>query len=281
VSTVLYFRPGGPRLNADQSSGTVAGSIPAPAALAEQDDKTLSGRADAGKALRLLYGNYDAGQGSARWTLSQPEIERFEFNPDDFEKGRRDVFVKLVFWGLFKQGGQERYILITGAAPPHYECHACAPIIGGAIFSRSGNVWKLDTDTRFITRMGSYGEVNSDGLLVSIGPDRHGVLFRPGWTGQGYTYQSVVILGETGGEIREIASIPQTDGDNVGTCGEKEEPANQPCFSYQARVDFVPGRNREYHDLRIRTTGTKLNDAGKLQRVNETTRYSFDGQEYK
>ena len=70
-------------------------------------------------------------------------------------------------------------------------CHACAPQMGAALFTRSDNggeesVWNLINFRKFLGFFGAWGEPGSVGI-VKIGPSRFALEISSEYTGQGYS----------------------------------------------------------------------------------------------
>lgn len=235
--------------------------------------RTIPGEFDKRKALALIYPNYDELEaGDIRWKPDGPEQDKLkEMLSEEVETV--DIHVTLA--EPFQQGGIDRYILITETVPSEldYTCHACAPVIGGAIFSKVGNKWQLDVEHKYITKMGSYGRA-PEGKLVKIGSDKHGVLFREfdmhGGVGE---VEYAVLISEVERSLKEVIST-STNFLSQRNCVEVE--VLETCYSYNSKLEFVPGSNPSYFDLRVATSGTKPAKDNRIVHFKEVRIYSYD-----
>ena len=239
--------------------------------------KYFAGDFDVGKALELVYGSYDNQKKYVKWKLTAEEIQKSPIASESSGLGPGTVYTAPNFAQAFTQGGVQRYVLVTETVPAHYDCHACAPIIGGAVFSRQGDNWQLDTETKIIATMGSWGSAPK-GKLTKIGPDRYGVGFDNGYMGQGVTSEWINIVAEVGTDLREIANIG-LNGDS-GTCKDPSDQSLTPCWKYSSKMTFEPGSNPDYYDLKVSTTGTEQDDAGKVRSANRVKKYVFSDGKY-
>jgi hypothetical protein len=131
---------------------------------------SLEGEFDNAKALRAIYGsaNYNAEQKHALWRPSKTELERFSFYSDI-----KTVSSRVLFSKAFRQDETERYLVITRTAPTKEDCEDCVPFLGGAVFTKVGDEWQLDTQNKTITRTGLQGEL-SGGKVVKLAGRQYG-----------------------------------------------------------------------------------------------------------
>ena len=237
--------------------------------------KSFTGEFDTGKALELIYGSYDSQKKYSKWRITKEDIQSLP--SEDRSTGIQPgiVYTAANFSKSFTQADIQRFFVITETVPAHYDCHACAPIVGGATFSKQGEAWQLDTLTKEVSTMGSWGSA-PEGKLIKIGPERYGVVFQPGYTGQGVTSESAVVIAETTGNVREVLTVEEYSADNGGTCGE----GLATCYSFSSKLEFVAGSNPEFYDARVTTTGTKEDKDGNVRRVNSVKKYTFANGKY-
>jgi len=145
--------------------------------------KSFTGEFDTGKVLELIYGSYDSQKKYSKWKITKEDIQSLPSQDRSTGIQPGIVYTAVNFAKPFTQAGVARFFVITETVPAHYDCHACAPIIGGATFSKQGDAWQLDTLTKEVSTMGSWGSA-PEGKLIKIGPERYGVVFQPGYTGQ-------------------------------------------------------------------------------------------------
>lgn len=237
--------------------------------------KYFTGDFETGKALELIYGSYDSQKKYSKWKLTKEDIQSLPSEDRSTGIQPGTVYTAANLAKPFTQAGVPRFFIITETVPAHYDCHACAPIIGGATFSKQGDAWQLDTVTKEVSTMGSWGSA-PEGKLIKIGPERYGVVFQPGYTGQGITSESAVVIAETTGNVREVLTVDEYSADNSGTCGE----GLATCYSFSSKLEFVAGSNPEFYDARVTTTGTKEDKDGNVRRANAVKKYTFTNGKY-
>lgn len=276
----MFVVPQLKRRLATQSQATPAVSpipsqvaTPTPAEISNK--KSFTGEFIVGKALELVYGSFDHQKKYAKWRVTDEDFKNGGVDREATGIRPGTVYTAANLVQAFTQGGVQRYFVITETVPAQYSCHACAPLIGGAVFTQQGDRWQLDSETRLVRRMGGYGSAPK-GKLTKIGPDRYGVVFEDGDMGQGYTHEAVWVLAEVGERISEVLSVDSYGGDNEGTCGEDL----QPCWKFSSRMAFEPGANPDYFDIKVTTTGTKSDDNGKIGRANAVKKYAFVNGKY-
>lgn len=236
--------------------------------------KTFSGAFDDGKAMAVIFGNYDAEKKQSKLHLSGNEVKESNLN---VEEGTRelDVFAEAFFSKDFLQSGNDRRFLLMSIVPPDYECHVCSPAIAGATFTKTGTGWRLDAFTKFIVTAGGYG-APPEGELAKIGPDRTGVLMTSTYEGQGISEGGFLLIAEHAGKLSMALAVPGAFGDNSGDCGKDLGP----CYEFKSSTEFVPGTNPDWFDFLVTTTGTQKNDRGKIVSAKRKQRFTFRDGKY-
>ena len=148
---------------------------------------------DSGKALEMLYGDYDKQLGTAKWEVVNPpeqEFEAFRNIP-----GAR---VRAAFQADYQEDGERKVFLLTSAVPDSqndYSCHACRPLIGATIFVKVDNQWKVEASEKYLMEGDGFGKV-PDTQLVQIGPDKFGLRLSSSDMAQGFESggQSIIAL---------------------------------------------------------------------------------------
>jgi hypothetical protein len=99
-----------------------------------------------------------------------------------------------------------------------HNCHACSPMLGGAVFRRDGERWQLEAVGREIEEGHAWFDDKHGGLsLIRIGPERFGLLHRNDDVGGGYEHRRRSLIFDLGGELRAgfVYRMPET-GDTPG-----------------------------------------------------------------
>jgi len=69
----------------------------------------------------------------------------------------------------FEDNGIKKFLLLTKSIPvgAPFGCHACAPLIGAAIFSKKNNFWKVESQNKFLLYAGEYGQAPLAKLILN------------------------------------------------------------------------------------------------------------------
>lgn len=232
-------------------------------------------------AMAALFGNYDASRRVSFYDVPQTTV--IDLYGSSFELGD-DIDVRPFWISSIQEDHTRKAVLLTYAVPSAkdhppafdgdepFSCHACAPLIGAAIFVKSANGWEVDSSRAVATRAGGWGRPPEAIRIVRIGPQRLGVEIRDADTGQGETTSSTTLLVPWKGKINE-ALVRSIADDDKGMCGKE----SLPCYSNRKRMNFVSGKDPEYYDIVLTLSGTDLSDSDPITRkdVRGTERLEF------
>ncbi len=221
-----------------------------------------SGEFNLGKALELLCGE----EGKLETDSQGGPVIRVAGEPGGGEA--RDEIIRPLLAVPFNEENEEKYILLTETGPDGMGAHAEYALIGGALFHKILGAWEIEIQQRVITWMGSFGHA-PDGELQAIGPDKHGFLFKPEWSGQGSSSQNAVLIGIVGLEFKVIFLH------EIRVHGE----AGDAVWDYSSEMEFLPGSNSEYFTIQVTTKGTRP-EVDIVAPFEEVEVFEFDGQEY-
>jgi hypothetical protein len=230
---------------------------------------------DVGRAMYMLYGNYSAGTKRAKWA---GEADWWE----DPEDATQQLEALSIYSKNFVEGGADKFVLVTGSVPEGQEefsdCHACGVKMGVAIFARSGGIWGLEVGQKDVGTYGSSG-IPPEASLVKIGADRHALVLQSGYTGQGITTESTMLLDRAGGIFKEVLSV-QTSED-TSAYGILTTPEDN--VSYDSKVEYVPGSDPSHWDVRVTSQGKRGIRVGRrivMRPFSEVKVYKFANGEY-
>jgi len=235
-------------------------------------NRIISGEINEDSVMRLMYGTYDATSKRSTWDISKEGFDNV-WGGGGFQTKTAYSSVNLAKY--FQQAGIDRYIVVTETTEPNNDCHVCGIIIGGAVFSKVNNGWRLDALNKDITGLGAWGR-GPGGELVKIGSNKYGVLFRSGDAHQGFTSEAVTIIGDVGNSIKELVTITDTAGGNGGV-GHPDVPE----FEYNSVIEFVPGNDTNYFDLSVTKSGTKMSENNTVVPFKEVRTYALIDSQYK
>jgi hypothetical protein len=201
-------------------------------------------------AMNALYGNYDAASGTSSSTAPKTGLDYTNFQP-----GQKET-VKPFFAAANPPTGE--VFLATYAVPAtgDFDCHACAPLIGVAVFVKAGDSWKVVASEKTDLIFGQYA-VPGTAQLFQFGPHHTGIQLSDTDGGQGVMDTQVILLVAWNGGFSQAWSGLVSSDDSM-YCGPQTV---SPCFGYKVDLKFEKGSNPEYDDLIATTSGTDLTDA--------------------
>lgn len=238
--------------------------------------RTASHAPDAERAMRMLYGNYDAAKKSSLW---QGDIYLLEENGVVSETEGETFSATPLLFKPFREEGANKLFLLTATIPEGGDCHACGAHIGMAVLTERGPYWKIEAAQKVVGQYGAYGQPPTP-ELVRLGPDRFGLTFSWGDMHQGIAEEGVIFIDRDGGIFREILSIETaTDTSGYGTFATAEDNA-----FYESKIDYLPGSHPTYFDIRVTTRGrrgARLKRRLVMRPFVKVQLYRFSGDSYK
>jgi hypothetical protein len=131
-----------------------------------QEGPTSGESFDVAQAMRMFYGNYDV--------KAETSSTRLPKNTTSLPApGEEQMTVRVLFQSFVSEPVARQLFLLTYAIPSNnenYDCHACAPVIGMAVFSKNGQKWQMHASNRAVTFSGEWGKPPNSIQLVKIGP---------------------------------------------------------------------------------------------------------------
>jgi hypothetical protein len=207
---------------------------------------------DVASAMNALYGNFDKVE-QVSFVAKRPSGT---FVSSLFHEG--SVFATPLYGRIVQAIGGEEFIFLTYSVPTlqvdgSFHCHGCAPLIGMAVFNKSGDHWKIEAFSDPVIDAGEFGNPPEDIRTVKIGPGRWGVEIKDTGSGNGYSSTSLDLLvpwnGAVGLAIERIIA-----DDNAGVCGNKK--GEEPCYSNRRSISFLQDKVGHFYDLELTLSGT-------------------------
>lgn len=225
---------------------------------------------DAGSAMTALFGNFDSKTSQSHFNISQATADRLKDPP--FGSGA-EIVVRPLRVLPAREDGKQKFILLTYSVPRvtwNFDCHACRPYIGEAIFVRVGQRLSVESSGDMITEAGGFGQPSRDFRVARIGPRRIGVEMIDSEEAQGETTTLKALFIAWSGKVNEALHFIAHD-DDKGGCD------NIPCYSNQRNMSFVPGANKSYFDIVLVLSGTDMTDQlpFRRMRVHGTERFGL------
>jgi len=207
-----------------------------------------------------MYGNYDP---KSRDSLI-PDREATTF---DWEWNDGPPIAFPLFGVVLKSHGSDEFLFLTYAKPrdQSFDCHACAPMIGMAEFTRSGQSWIITASSHAVVTSGEFGKPPSDIRAVKVGPGHVGVQIKDVGSGGGETTVVLILLIPYLRTVN-LAFERIIADDDAGTCG--DEGGSLPCYANRRYIAFLQGPDPEYYDLELSLAGTDLSQGPPYKSVH-------------
>lgn len=226
-------------------------------------------------AMEVIYGLYDKNIECSKWLCKPHEAKRFESKASD--DGLLHTRAAGVFPIETKEG--KKMLLLTETLSREKEdwedCHACAPILGAAMFQEIDGAWFIEALQKDLGELGSYGTLPAN-KLVTIGPSMYGVMFNDGYTAQGISESEIVLIGLIDGSFQRLIS-ENTSYNNEGMFADaKAEPR---AYGYTSEVTFEDHEAGQPYELVIKRHGRRPKDgkegSGPITAFSESLRFKL------
>ena len=254
------------------SAGSLFAAAAAPAQKPAPALKIPSGF-DLAAEMTALYGNYDPASRSSSIVAPHGASE-----PNEKE------IVRVFFLDAFRDTDEDKILLATYAVPAtsRFECHACQPLIGEALFKRSGEAplkrdasgWTVEASHQPDFVFGVWGKP-PDAEIFQFGPHHFGIELKVTSRAQGEKATEICLLVPSTGGFGN-AYQTDTEDNNLRGC-----PPNgtTPCHASVSLLKFVPGDNPDYYDLLVESFGTRLTN-GAIEDISYTKHLRFTDGRY-
>jgi hypothetical protein len=223
-------------------------------------------------AMAALFGNYDRVTKTSSTTIpSDSKLSEWDFQPG------AEIAAKSFFTQATTEAGITKVFLLTYAIPKTksadgdmYHCHACAPLIGAALFSQKGGNWIVENFNASVMIYGQFGEP-PEAELIKIGRNRVGVKLNMTYGGQGAYTTTAAILVPWHRSFTE--AFWTTLSDRYEDCNFSKLP----CYKYTKQMQFVAGKNPDYFDIILKSSGTEIehSEPPKVIPVSKIERLQF------
>ena len=156
-----------------------------------------------------------------------------------------------------------------------FDCHACSPVIGGAVFRRRGGEWTLDAVSKAAVIAGGWG-APPQAEIVRIGSDLQGVRLNSGFMAQGEVVVTTSILVPFGRRLQLALWETTAEDHTAGLCSQSAPPN---CTKYQATFDYVPRTGSAVYDIQATWEGVLAADGGPVDAAKREV-YVFQNGRY-
>ena len=248
----------------------------------------IDGEINYKKVLEILYGdltyeNDDKYDQPAIWNNIRAPWNEITYNTG---------LVFVAFEGKYTENGIQKYIILTQTVESEdATCHACAPIVGGAVFARYDNRWILESENKYIAVMGNWGwMVLPDGVstetfppdssvdLIKIGPDKHGIYYKGSDFNRGTIFEYIHLIVPYKNTIIDSLDIVLEIPEGSYDCEDNQFAEND------LGIHLVHKTNEasDYYDF---TVVKQMNEGScsdrNVRSVKESTNYAFVNGYYK
>lgn len=219
------------------------------------------------QALKMVYGNYDSINKSSTW-VNIPFPNKKDAS-GYFEK--RKGLVKSIFFKFYRENGKHKLFLLTKTIPTNipFDCHACLPLIGAAVFVKKRAHWEIEAQNQFIMYDGEYGELPVM-KLIEIGKDKFGLSleFEHGVVRDRELSILIPYKGSIVNAYKEVIYY-----ENFNDC---EYASKIQCEAYTVDLAFDKSVKGDFYGLQVKKFGTIYNDKkNKMMPVDQRISYQF------
>jgi len=245
------------------------------------------------EALKQLYHEYDPAKKTAQWVCAKEQgAERSDRLCDYLEGGNlkddHTVSVSVVLTAQVQEGDTTRIYLATSARPTRFpgefDCHACIPATGAAVYIWQGQHWALESANMTAAYLGGWGE-SPRVDMITIGPEKHGLLLSSTDMAFGYVSAFKELLAPLGKRIEEVWNLRDED-DNLAAIDPSDKVLNQPAYRTSAAFRFLASDedasdNSDYYDIEVISRGHDREDLNHpIKSENWTEVYTFKNGKY-
>lgn len=125
-------------------------------------------------------------------------------------------------------------LIAAASSAPDNGCHACSPQLSYFFYRVDDKGWKLTSKHVAYHFFGSWGGYNDEGLsLVKLSDDSAMVILEFGYTGQGYTEESITGLMPKGEKLKKVLSTCSGSSNE----GAVTDPDTQEVISWSAKLN--------------------------------------------
>lgn len=230
------------------------------------------------EALAQIYKEYDPAKQQAKWVCSSSQKLIAQATRDGWpcEEGEI-VRISLLLISQLQEGREWKTYVVASASPGEdpkdFECHACGPAVGVAVFEWKDDHWQLQQANAAVGFYGQYG-AGPGAELVALGPHKSGVVLWTSGGGQGYHGSEKHLVAPVGNSISEIWTLGD-ETDNSGTYDPTDKFAPHRRYYAEAAFKFIYVGNNDYYDIIAMSRGT--NSAGS---ADWTEQYRFRDGKY-
>jgi len=240
------------------------------------------------EVLQQLYHQYDAGKGTAQWLCIKKQHGEITHEGWPCQKEPATVSVSVELMAEVQENGAKKVYFVSSAKPEsdqdNYECHACAPAIGIAVFVWQAQHWVIESANPAVGFYGGWGDPPQVDL-VQIGPEKHGLMLSVDNMGQGYASSVKILLAPQAQSVSELWRI-QDEQDDEGAYDPTDKFATHLFYHSSAALRLYAthqdnGSLADYYDIEVISRGVGTKDLVHSKPENWTETYRFSGGKYK
>ena len=161
-----------------------------------------------------------------------------------------------------RQGSIRRAVVLKTVPAGDFECHACTPVFGYAIFKQVPGGWAVESFEPTLTQEGGYGKLPEHTSWLASGPNTEGFLVHAQGGGMGETYDSVELFHPTG--PNSSTAVFAWQGQNFNEVG----------------IRLGAASNQGDQDIEVATAKYAQPDGDGGSLTTQTLRFSFNGVKY-
>jgi|GEM_PF-5662880 len=184
-------------------------------------------------------------------------------------------YITLAFESAYIENNKEKHVVISHITPRPYEeyqCHACAHLVGGAVFVKSKNGWSIESKSKIIGWSSDLFHENI--TLVKIGPDKYGVMLSVDDVYQGYETKYKFMIVSYNNILKKVLDVGFSEKPSHDVCGKGIE-------EQKVEVEFDKTQDSECFDIIVHIKRNEGSCRTKISVLSETKRYKYVKGKYK
>jgi hypothetical protein len=242
------------------------------------------------EALKQLYNQYDPATETAQWVCTKGQLIPSPYSEGwPCRKEDTNVSVSVLLMAEVQEDKAEKIYLVASAKPASdpsgYDCHACDPAIGVAVFTWQAEHWVLQSANAATGFWGGWGSPPYVDF-VTVGPSKYGLILSLDNEGQGFASSYKVLLVPADKTVSNVWSI-EDEQDDYGAYDPTDKFAIHVKYRSTAAIKYIgsdenANDRNDYYDIEVISRGNDMpGTSHRLKDENWTEIYRFSNGKYR
>lgn len=242
------------------------------------------------EALGRIYRDYNPEKSTAQWECTAGQKKEGPHEGWPCAEENATVSVSVVMMAEVEEYGADMVYLVASAkpagSPGGYECHACAPALGAAVFVAQEGNWALQSANPAVGFCGGCGYPPAVDF-VEVGAQRRGFVLSMEDEGQGFSASFSVLVIPVGKTVSGVWSIHDEEDDlgaydPTGKLNKLVQHRSSAAFKFVAGDSTGGNADRDFYDIEVISRGDNHDDWGQPTKTQDWTEvYRFKDGRYR